>query len=119
MREFERLLPTIEPPSGGLARLQRRIASREKPERASRVSRWALAATACAALVVAAILIQPWIARQQRANALSAALRAAMVGNQPIGGIRVTDGAAIELPSGQDNVRLYLVQTVPRPTGGK
>ena len=119
MRELDDLLPTLQPPAGGLARLQRRIASQEKAGRAFRINRWASVATACVALAVAAILIQPWIARQQRAHALAAAMRAAMAGNQPISGIHVTDGAAIELPSGQANVHLYLVQTAPRTTGGK
>lgn len=119
MREFERLLPTIEPPAGGLARLQRRIASRAKSEPVFRVSRWAWAATACATLAVAAILIQPWVARQQRTHALAAALRTAMAPDQPSGGIRVIDGAAIEMPSGQSNVRLYLVQSTPNAAGGK
>lgn len=119
MRELDDLLPTLQPPAGGLARLQRRIASQEKPRRAFRTNRWAWTATACSMLAVIAILIQPWIARQQRANALAAAMRAAVAGNQPTNGIRVTDGAAIELPSGQDNVRLYLVQTASRTTGSR
>lgn len=34
----------------------------------------------------------------------------------PANGIRVDDGAAIELPSGQANVRLYLVQSMATPT---
>ena len=41
----------------------------------------------------------------QQAPALRAAMAAA------INDIRVTDGAAIELPSGQADVRVYLVQS--------
>lgn len=119
MRELEDLLPTLQPPAGGLARLQRRVASRGEPALASRVNRWAWAVAACAMLAIATILGQPWITRQQRTHALAAAMRAAMAGDQPANGIRVTDGAAIELPSGQANVRLYLVQSAPRTTGGK
>jgi hypothetical protein len=110
MRELDDLLPTLQPPCGGLVRLQWRIASQEMSRRGLRINRWAWAATACAMLASAAILIQPWIASRQRANALAAELRAAMAGHQPAHGILVTDGAAIELPSGQSNVKLYLVQ---------
>ena len=119
MRELDDLLPTLQPPAGGLARLQRRIASQEKPRRALRINRWAWAATGCVMTAFAAIVIQPWVARQQRANDLAAEMRAAMVGNQPTNGVRITDGAAIELPSGQDNVRLYLVQTASRTNGSR
>lgn len=118
MRELEQLLPIIEPPPGGLARLQGRIASRGQFRHASHVNRWAWAATACTALVVAVVAIQPRVAQQQRTKALETALRQDISADSA-GGIRVVNGAAIELPSGQANVRLYLVQSVPRAGGGK
>ena len=119
MRELDDLLPTLQPPAGGLARLQRRIVSQEKHQHRFRITDWAWAATACTALAVAAVFIQPWVARQQRTHALATALHAAMTPGQRGSGIRVVDGAAIQLPSGQANVRLYLVQTAPRVAGRK
>lgn len=119
MRELDDLLPTLQPPDGGLARLQRRVASKEKHQHRFRTTDWAWVATACVTLAVTAVFIQPWVARRQRAHALAVALRAAMMPDQPSSGIRVVDGAAIQLPSGQANVRLYLVQTASPTTGDK
>jgi hypothetical protein len=115
MRELENLLPTLQPPAGGLARLQRHVAMRDSHGRAPRKVKhpgWTIAA--CVSLIIAAIVINPWIAQRRQTQALTVALRGAISANRLGAGIRVTDGAAIELPSGQSNVRLYLVQTAPR-----
>lgn len=73
--------------------------------------RWAAFAAACVLLVAAAASWLPqWTARRQRANAMLEALSDGVSPRPPAGGIRVAGGAAIELPSGQSNVKLYLVQ---------
>ena len=50
------LFPMLEPPSGGLAELRTRVQAEQR--RTARLPRWALAATA-----VAAIAIVPWLTR--------------------------------------------------------
>ena len=107
MTESDRLFIDLRPPSGGLQRLQRTLAH---PAHRTRPWGWRLAAGA----VALSILVQAWqvpgvIARQQQTATLTAAARTALAA--PTSGIRIVDGAAIELPSGQPNVRLYLVQT--------
>lgn len=102
MHELERLLPTLEPPPGGFARLQRRVAIRQPGW--TWPPRWAWAATSAiiAVAVVSVVWLPSWVAQQKQAAVFTSE-----------NGIRVVDGAAIELPSGQSNVRLYLVQSIP------
>ena len=116
MRELESLLPDLAPPPGGLARLQRSLhLQRESARR--HAWRWLPATTgACALLLLTLTWLPGFVQRQQRTAALTQALRAAMA--PPSGGIRVVDGAALALPSGQANVRIYLVQTSPPPAAG-
>lgn len=114
MRELEDLLPILAPPAGGLARLERHIAARTASRGAPLVrwQTWAVAATA--AIAIAVVAISPWVEQRQHAAALTAALMGTMTPRPLAQGIRVSDGDAIELPSGQPNVRLYLVQSAPR-----
>lgn len=115
MRELEQLLPTLEPPPGGLARLQRSVASGRHRGRLPR-RRVAWAAAACV-LVAAALAVQvpARVAAHRQAHAISKALRMRLEPRPPAHGIVVARGAAIELPSGQGNVKLYLVQSIPPP----
>lgn len=110
MRELEHLLPDLAPPPGGLARLQRSVAASRRP--ASHIGlRWAVAGAACVAVaVIVAATLPPWIIRQQRSNAIVQAFNRSAASSATT--IRVANGAAIELPSGQANVKLYLVQTI-------
>lgn len=109
MRELEHLLPTLEPPPGGLTRLRRHVRSARRPP--WRQPRWAWAGVLVVVAVVAAAWLPPTISRWQQTDRIATALRAAMHPPLPASGIRVANGGAIELPSGQDNVRLYLVQS--------
>ncbi|HET6632558.1 MAG TPA: hypothetical protein VFG73_07615 [Rhodanobacteraceae bacterium] len=110
MREFDDLMPTLEPPPGGLARLQRHIAA--SPSRGPlRWPRLVAAPALLAAALALALWLPPQLARQQRQAALTQTLRQALSPRLPPSGIAVAHGGAIELPSGQANVRLYLVQT--------
>lgn len=116
MRELEHILPTLEPAPDGLARLQRAIAANRHPTPKA----WAWAG---AALAIPALALAIWIPRQltekQRVDALSAALQQAVANASSGTDIRVDHGAAIRLPSGQPNVRLYLVQSSPvKPDNG-
>lgn len=118
MRELEDLLPTLQPPAGGLTRLQRHVASRGSGERVPRkVERWAWAAAACVALALTVTVIRPLVVQRRQTRALTLALREAMSANSSASDIRVTDGAVIELPSGQANVKLYLVQAASPEAG--
>lgn len=115
MRELESLLPNLDPPAGGLARLQRYVAAHPRARPPLRI-RWALAVAACVPLVVVAVWLPQWVAHRQQVDALVSALRENLAPT-PAEGIRVAHGAAIELPSGQANVRLYLVQSAPPVAG--
>lgn len=110
MRELMHLLPDMTPPPGGLARLQQSIASTRNRTHTPR-TRWAWSAAAC--LVGAAFVVwaPQWFVQAQRTQAMVVALEQSVSPKPPLGGIRVAYGAAIELPSGQANVRLYLVQS--------
>lgn len=112
MRELEHLLPTLEPPAGGLARLRLHIHDRAVRTPWYRALAWAAPLAAC--LAVAAIWLPPWLARRQRTAALVNAVRQQLAVQAPVQGIEVQDGAAVELPSGQANVRIYLVQSFRR-----
>jgi hypothetical protein len=111
MRELEHLLPMLEPPPGGLARLQRRLGTAA----AVRRNRWPafgwLAASALGLLALALLL--PHLAQQRRDDALAVALRHTLAMDLSAGGIRVEHGTATAVASGQPDVRLYLVQSSP------
>ncbi|MDO1527588.1 hypothetical protein QMK61_01980 [Fulvimonas sp. R45] len=109
MRELERLLPELAPPPGGLARLQHSLQARRKPLRPLAWC-WLPAAAGTCALALLALAWLPGAVRQrEQTAALARVLRQAMA--PPPGGIQVVHGAALALPSGQADVRIYLVQT--------
>ncbi len=107
MRELSDLLPDLKPPPGGLARLQQRIA--RPPHAAHRPWRLGLGTLALGMLALALIL-PGLIARQRESASLRDALRQTLAPSIPDQGIRVMHGAALELPSTQPDVRIYLVQ---------
>lgn len=113
MRELESILPDLAPPSGGLARLQRRVqARRSTPRRRSRG--WIpLTVGMCALALLTLTWLPGFVAPYQRTAMLTRALQQAMAPALPADGIRVIDGAALQLHSGQANVRVYLVQSNP------
>lgn len=111
MRELEQWLPTLEPPPGGLARLHARVASGHSLARPAIQASWGWALAFCVAVAALAIWLPQWISHEQQTAALTAALRATMSPKPFATGIQVAHGAAIELPSGQTNVKLYLVQS--------
>jgi hypothetical protein len=112
MRELEHLLPLLEPPPGGLARLQHRLGVAAPPRRFQPPAfRWLAAGALC--LLALALLLPPHLAQQRRNEMLTAALRHALALDLPAGGIRVEHGSAIAVASGQPDVRLYLVQSSP------
>lgn len=111
MRELEHLLRDLEPPPGGLTRLQHGLRARRARTRARMLYWLPATAGACAMILLVGIRLPGIMQRQQRTAALTQALREAMA--PPASGIQVIDGAALALPSGQANVRIYLVQTNP------
>ena len=109
MHESGHLFIELPPPPGGLQRLQRRLDNHAR-RRQRPALRIAASALALSVLVLAlASLLPARVAQHQRSAKLASALRAAIA--IPVSGIRVTDGAAIELPSGQADVRVYLMQS--------
>ena len=104
-------LPFIDypPPPGGLHQLQQTLADKTVPE-----APWGRRAAVAAvfALVAWALCLAPgWWAQQRRDQQLADALQQAPAPRRTT--IEVANGAAIALPSGQSNVRLYLVQSLP------
>lgn len=107
MHESGHLFIDLPPPHGGLQRLQRRLDNHARRRQRPTLR---IAAGALALCVIALASRLPGrIVQHQRSAGLASALRAAMAA--PVSGIRVTGGAAIELPSGQADVRVYLVQS--------
>lgn len=109
MRELEHLLPELMPPPGGLQRLQRSLHARQEARRA-RIPPW-LPATAgvCALAVLAMICLPGMIQRERRSTALTQALLQAAMPPPLPDGIHVDHGAALLLPGGQANARVYLI----------
>jgi ferric-dicitrate binding protein FerR (iron transport regulator) len=107
MRELGHLLRELEPPPGGLQRLQRALdaPARRHPHRVR------LMATGCAVLLVAltAWQLPTLLTNQQRTATLLGAMQQAIKPGPD--GIHVKNGSALELPSGQPDARVYLVQT--------
>lgn len=112
MHESDRLFVDLQPPPGGLQRLQRSLTHRSRDVH-QRGLRFAGAGAFAMSLLALAWLLPGVIARHRETTELASALRDAVA--QPANGIQVVDGAAIELPSGQAGVRLYLVQSATSP----
>lgn len=109
MSKSKRLFLPLQPPPGGLARLHARV------ERAAVQRRpWLIGATGFAATAALALiwLLSGTSAQQRETTRLTRTLQTAVA--PPDNGIRVDHGAALALPSGQANVRIYLVETTAR-----
>lgn len=115
MREIESLLPDLVPPAGGLARLQLSVQAGQRRRFPQRPAWWSLAIGSGALALLTLIWLPGVVAQHQRTMALTRALQQALAPALPAGSIRVIDGAALQLPSEQANVRIYLVQSSPRP----
>ncbi|MEO8859660.1 MAG: hypothetical protein ABI343_21950 [Burkholderiaceae bacterium] len=116
MPDSNRLFIDLSPPPGGLQRLQHRVAGNDHA--AGRRRLWIPVGAAFAtSLLVLVSLLPGVIARQQQTDKLISALHESLA--PPADGIQVVDGAALELPSGNSEVRLYLVQSAaPTPHDG-
>ncbi len=111
MNESTHLFVNLQPPSGGLQRLQRTLGSRRIN---TQTSSWRMAFGSLAVATLALVCWLPGIVAQHRQTAeLVSAIRAATA--LPANGIEIINGDAVELPSGQPNARLYLVQSAPPP----
>lgn len=114
MHDANPLFVDLQPPAGGLQRLQRSLASTHAVDGKRRLRFVFGSALAVSLLALAlASLLPGTIARQQRTHALRLAMQAAVA--PPTNGIQVSHGAAIELANGNPSVRLYLVQTISVP----
>lgn len=108
MHEAEHLFIELQPPGGGLLRLQQRLAQqagRRHPRHFGLVMPAALALVALTLLV----MLPGMIAQRHRTATLTSAVQAAVA--PPANGIEVVDGAALALPSGNPEVKIYLVQS--------
>lgn len=108
MSELRRLSPERTPPPGGLPRLQYDIAARRPNTRAALP--WSWLATAASLVLLAWLLPMLTIHRD---NGLDDALRSALESRSSGDTVEVRHGAALAIPSGHPNVRIYLVQRLP------
>lgn len=113
MRELEHLLPELAPPYGGLQRLQRSLNPRREPKRARVHRRWPAMAGVFALGVLALAWIPGKVQHERRNDAMTQALLRAAIPPPLIDGIQVDDGAALLLPNGQANARIYLIASSP------
>ncbi|HEY0199734.1 MAG TPA: hypothetical protein VGC19_14555 [Rhodanobacter sp.] len=107
MNESSQFFTDLRPPAGGLQRLHRTI--HHPKGRAHRTGRLLVASAFAVAFLLLASLVPGIVMRHRQTAKLVSAMHAAVA--PPANGIEVVDGAALELPSGQANVRLYLVQS--------
>lgn len=110
MAELEDLMPLLDPPQGGLQRLQRHVENRGHALRAR--WRWVIYAPALALMVLAIALLLPAQLKHQRQTA---ALLQVMQTDLPPDTVRVEHGTVLELPSGRSDVRFYLIAQTPSP----
>jgi hypothetical protein len=113
MHDSNRLFVDLKPPAGGLQRLQGSLSTLHHGTLHHGTHQRGLRLAAGVVLAMS-VLMTIWqlpgvIVRQQQTAALTSALHVAIA--PPAHGIQVTDGAALELPSNDPNVRLYLVQS--------
>lgn len=112
MSESSSFFIDLQPPGGGLQRLQRVLGAQSHKTHSSG---WRFAAGAFAMSLLALAWFLPGVVAQYRQTArLVSSMRAAVT--PPAGGIHVVDGAAIELPNGQPGICLYLVQSITPTT---
>lgn len=107
MHESKGLFAELSPPAGGLLRLQRSIADHRRVDHQWQ-RRIPLGAALAASLLLVSLL-PGVIAQRQQTQQLISAMQASIAPSFP--GIRVVDGAAIELPSTNPDIRVYLVQS--------
>lgn len=115
MHDSNRLFVELQPPAGGLQRLQKTLAI-PRPDRPQHSLRLATGAALATSVLILTWLLPGIIVRQQQTAALTSALRAEIA--PAARGIRVVNGAALELPSNDPDVRLYLVQSATTPSAG-
>jgi len=108
MRETDAWLPDLAPPPGGLARLRDGVRAQGRHRR---VAWFAGAAVAIVAVMLALALFPGWLQRYRVRGEWAEVVRQAVQSPSP-GRLRMIDGAAVALESGQAGVRLYLVQPV-------
>lgn len=107
MSDSENLFVHLQPPAGGLQRLQENLGNR--PRRKPSVPWSPVAGTVAVAMLVLVWLVPGMLARHRQTTMLIDAMRSDVA---PLDGqLHVANGAAVELPSGQSNMRLFLVQT--------
>jgi hypothetical protein len=102
-----------------LIRLQHDIQAQHHPRHDRYAPRWVWAGALALPLLALAIALPLKRTQPSPNDAVTNALRQALPPPAPAHGIHVAHGAAIQLDSGQANVRLYLVQTASAaPHGG-
>jgi len=107
MSELRKVSPERIPPPGGLFRLQKAIAA----QRPAGIA-WRWLATA-ASLALLALLSPLWTSLPPHDDGIDSAVRGALQGHIAGEAVQVNDGAALAVPSGHPNVRIYLVQSLP------
>lgn len=112
MHDSDRLFVDLQPPAGGLQRLQRSLANDHADSNPHRL-RLAFGGALAVSLLMLGILLPGIVSQHQQTRELRSAVHAAM--EPPANGIQVRDGAALELSSGNPEVRLYLVQSSIAP----
>jgi hypothetical protein len=115
MRELNHLLRELDAPPGGLQRLQQAVETggSSLSRRHGRIRLAAISGSAVAALLVAWYLPGMLATRQRTAVLLDAMQQTTGPGEN---GVRVHNGSALELPSGQADARVYVVETSTPPT---
>lgn len=109
MTDFDIWREQLDPPPGGLRRLIAAIEAHKPQPRRLHWQRYALASTAIV-FVLMLMIIHPW--RIPSELTIHRAIETAM---QPVPytGPQVENGAALELPSGNPNVRIFFVASLP------
>lgn len=106
MNEKDTWCDILEPPPGGLPRL---VAAVQQRRTSARWPAFAIAASATACVMAIGAAIYRHAEPQRRLdNALHAAIAARDT-------VRVTDGAALEMPSARTDMRLFIVARIERP----
>jgi hypothetical protein len=107
MSELERWLPVLQPPAGGMQRLQRAMMKQHREPMQS--LRWpALASAMTASVVLAAML---WIVPAQTPSPDRVATALDEVASHPARRVRVVEGDAIEVRQAEAGVRVFLVMS--------
>ena len=108
---------SLDPPAGGLTRLVDAIESSRARSLRLR-PRFALIGVGATAAAVAVFGLALQIQRNSPQHRLRSALEAALSPGTEGAGIRVDNGAAVEIPSANPNVRMYWIAQLP-PTAAE